>query len=112
MEAVDLRDLVEFAEGEVVRKTMFESDRLWAQVLCLDRARSFGPATDPDADAMLTVVAGEAVFLVNRRRKRLKQWGSVLVPAGAEMVVTNASPEPLVVLMVAAPPPTPRPVAG
>lgn len=112
MEATDLRELVEFSPDEVVRKTVFESERIWGQVLCLDRTQTFGPASDRDADAILTVVAGEAVFLVNRRRKRLKQWGSVLVPAGSEMVVTNASPEPLVILMVAAPPPTPRAVSG
>lgn len=112
MEATDLRDVVEFAEGDVVRKIVFESERLWTQLLCLDRTGTYGPASDPDADAVLTVVAGEAVFLVDRRRKRLKQWGAVMVRAGAELVVSNASPEPLVVLMVAAPPPRPRAVSG
>jgi hypothetical protein len=42
---------------------------------------------------------------VDRKRKRLKQWGTVLVPAGAELVVTNASYDPAVVLLVTAPPP-------
>jgi len=105
VDAADLRDFVEFEEGRVVRRTVFESDRLWAQVLCVDRNRSYGPVADPGSDAVLTVAAGEAVFLVGKRRRRLKQWGSVLVPAGSDLVVTNASPEPLVVLMVAAPPP-------
>jgi mannose-6-phosphate isomerase-like protein (cupin superfamily) len=105
MDSADLRDLVAFEEGEVVRRTVFESERLWSQVLCVDRNRSYGPVADPRSDAMLTVVAGEAVFLVDKRRRRMKQWGSVLVPAGSELAVTNASPEPLVVLIVAAPPP-------
>jgi mannose-6-phosphate isomerase-like protein (cupin superfamily) len=106
VDAVDLRDLVEFVEGDLVRKPVAETDRLWAQLLCLDRNGEFGPASDPGSDALLTVVAGEAVFFVNRRRSRLKQWGTVLVPAGSEVVVRNASIEPLVVLMVTAPPPT------
>lgn len=109
VQAADLRDLVEFVEGEVVRRPIFETERLWSQLLCLDRNRSFGPASDPDSDAQLTVVTGEAVFLVGRSRKRLKQWGTVLVPAGEELSITNASIDPLVVLMVAAPPPV-RPV--
>ena len=109
VDAADLRDFVEFEEGQVVRRTVFESERLWAQVLCVDRNRSYGPVTDPGSDAVLTIVAGEAVFMVGKRRRRLKQWGSVLVPAGSDLVVTNASPEPLVVLMVAAPPPAERP---
>lgn len=112
MDAVDLRDLVEFEEGEAVRRTVFESERLWAQTVCVDQNGSYGPVSDKDADALVTILAGEAVFLVDKKRKRLKQWGSVLVAAGAELVVTNASTEPLVLLMVAAPPPPPRAASG
>jgi hypothetical protein len=61
---------------------------------------------------MFTVVAGEAVFQVDGDRRRLKQWGSVMVPAAAEVSVSNASADPLVVLLVAAPPPSPRAVSG
>jgi glyoxylate utilization-related uncharacterized protein len=112
VDAADLRDLVEFEEGSAVRRTVFESDRIWVQLLCLDRGGSYGPLADPGSDALLTVVAGEAVFLVDKGRRRLKQWGAVLVPRGSQLVIRNASPEPLVVLMVAAPPPAERPVTG
>ena len=105
MDTADLREFIEFEEGEAVRTTVFETERLWAQTVCLDRNGSYGPVSDRDADALLTVLAGEAVFLVDKKRKRLKQWGAVLVPAAAELVITNASTEPLVVLMVVAPPP-------
>jgi oxalate decarboxylase/phosphoglucose isomerase-like protein (cupin superfamily) len=112
VDAADLRDFVEFSEGDVLRKTVFESERLWSQVVTLDRNQHYGPVSDPAADAMLTILAGEAVFMVDRSRKRMKQWGSVVVPTGSELVVTNASPEPLVILMVTAPPPAPRDVSG
>jgi mannose-6-phosphate isomerase-like protein (cupin superfamily) len=112
MDSADLRDLVEISEGQVVRKTLFETEHLWSQVISLDRNRSYGPVSDSQSDALLTIVAGEAVFLVDKRRKRMKQWGSVMVPAGAEVVVTNASPDPLVVLMVTAPPPVSRETSG
>jgi mannose-6-phosphate isomerase-like protein (cupin superfamily) len=112
VDTADLRDLVEFEEGQVLRHDVFESEHLWSQLICVDRNRSYGPVSDPRADAMLTILAGEAVFMVGRRRKRMKQWGSVLVPAGSDLVVTNASGEPLVVLMVTAPPPAPRERSG
>ena len=112
MDAADLRDFVEFEERRVIRKTVFEAEHLWSQVVSVDRNTSYGPVSDPAADAILTILAGEAVFLVDKRRRRLKQWGAVVVPAGAEVVVTNASPEPLVLLMVTAPPPVPRDVSG
>jgi glyoxylate utilization-related uncharacterized protein len=112
VDAADLRDFVRFEESGVVRETVFESDRLWAQLVCLDRNRSYGPVNDPAADAIVTVVAGEAVVLVDKRRKQMKQWGAVLVPAGAELSVSNASAEGLVLLMITAPPPAPRVVSG
>ena len=112
MNSADLRDFVEFSDEGPVRKTVFESDRLFTQVVCVDVNGTYGPVSDPSADAVVTVVAGEAAFQVGRGRKRLEQWGSVLVPAGAELHVANASPEPMVLLIVTAPPPVPREVSG
>ncbi|MGH2724110.1 MAG: hypothetical protein ACRDI0_07560 [Actinomycetota bacterium] len=112
METADLRDFVDFEEGQVIRRSVFESERLWAQVLCIDRNRGYGPVGDPDSDAVITVMAGEAVVQVDRSRSRLKQWGTALVPARMELTVTNASAEPLVVLLTVAPPPTPRTVTA
>lgn len=105
MDVADLTDLVRFSPDGPTRQTIFESEHLWSQLVCLDRNQSLGPLGDPRADAVLTVIAGEIVVLVDRSRKRLKQWGTVLVPAAAELVVTNASSEPAVVLLVTAPPP-------
>jgi mannose-6-phosphate isomerase-like protein (cupin superfamily) len=104
--------MVHFSPDGVRRETVFETDHLWSQILCFERNQSLGPVMDPEADAMFTIVAGEAVFQVDGDRRRMKQWASVLVPAGAELTVTNASTEPLVVLLVAAPPPAPRAVSG
>lgn len=112
MENRTLTRFVHFSPDGVRRETVFETDHLWTQILCFERNQSLGPVMDPDADAMFTVVAGEAVFVVDADRKRLKQWGAVLVPAGAEVTVSNASVEPLVVMLVAAPPPVPRAVEG
>ncbi|MFN2543028.1 MAG: hypothetical protein ABR600_00445, partial [Actinomycetota bacterium] len=60
---------------------------------------------DPGSDAVFTVVAGEVVIQVDKGRKRLGQWGVALAPAGSSVTMTNASAEPAVVLVVAAPPP-------
>ena len=103
--AQDLRDFVFFQDEQVTRRTVFETERLWSEVVCLNLNQALGPITDPSSDAIFTIVSGEAVVQVDRRRRRLKQWRSVLVLAGSEITVTNASPEPLVVMVVAAPPP-------
>ena len=105
MEHKDLQSLVQFPDGIVGRSTVFETERLWSQVLCFARNQTLGPIADEQADAMWTVLAGEAAFTVGSKRKRAKQWGSVLAPAGHKVFVANASTEPLVLLVVAAPPP-------
>jgi mannose-6-phosphate isomerase-like protein (cupin superfamily) len=112
VESRNLKRFVHFSAEGVQRETVFETERLWTQVLCLEGSQSVGPIADGASDAVFTIVAGEAVFLVDGRRKRLGQWGTVLVAAGSEVVVTNASAEPLVMLLVAAPPPPPGPGKG
>jgi mannose-6-phosphate isomerase-like protein (cupin superfamily) len=104
----NLKRFVHFSPDEVNRETVFETENLWTEVLCLERNQAIGPVTDDESDAMFLIVAGEAAFQVDEQRKRLGQWGIVLVPAGAEVTVTNASVEPLVLLLVAAPPPAPQ----
>jgi quercetin dioxygenase-like cupin family protein len=107
----DLRDLVHFSEDGPHHETVFESAHLWSEVVCLERAQSLGPISDPDSDGVCTVLAGEVAIQVDLGRKRLEQWGVVLVPAGSKLTVKNASEEPAVVLLLAAPPPTPRPIS-
>jgi glyoxylate utilization-related uncharacterized protein len=107
MDHAKLTDHVRFSEEGPERSTVFESDHLWSQVICLDRNQSYGPVTDPEADALLTVLAGECAVQLVKKRKRLGQWGAVLVPARSPLSVTNASADPLVLLLVTAPPPAP-----
>jgi len=108
MDVVDLRDLVGFDPKEPARTDVLESERLWSELVCLDRNQQLGPLSDPTSDAVFLVVAGEVVMQVGGRRKRLKQWSVALAPEGSEVSLTNASVDPAVVLVVAAPPPTPR----
>lgn len=112
METRNLARLVHFSPDHVEREPVHETARIWSELVCLSGNQSLGPIRDEDSDALFLVVAGEAAFQVDSGRKRLKQWGVVLVPAGAELVVTNASVDPLVLLVTAAPPPVPREVTG
>ncbi len=107
MDSRDLRSFLQFSEDAVTRETVYETEHLWAQVLCFERNQSYGPVSDGASDAVLTIVAGEAVVLVGAARKRIKQWETALVPAGKELSISNASADPLVILLVAAPPPAP-----
>lgn len=94
-----------FSDDEPRRQTLFESTNLWSEVLCIQGAQHVGPVLDKESDAIVAVLSGEVAAQVGTRRARMRQWESVLVPAGEELTVRNASPEPSVVLLVLAPPP-------
>jgi glyoxylate utilization-related uncharacterized protein len=105
MKTQNLTDLVHFDEEGARRETLAETEQLWSAVICLDRVQESGPMSDPVADALLVVVAGEVVIHVDSARARMKQWETVVAPAGSSVVVKNASTDPSVVLVVTAPPP-------
>ena len=108
MKPRDIRELVHFSDDEPRHQTLFESEHLWSEVICLQGAQGLGPMSDPASDAILTVISGEVSTQVGKVRARMKQWESILVQAGVELTVRNASSDPAVLLVVAAPPPVPR----
>jgi mannose-6-phosphate isomerase-like protein (cupin superfamily) len=107
METRDIRDLVHFSDDEARHDTLFESERLWSEVVCLQGAQGLGPLADATADGLLAVLSGEIAVQIGKGRARMKQWESVLVPAGSPLTIRNASADPTVLLLVTAPPPAP-----
>ena len=105
MKSRDIRDLVHFSDDDARRDTLFESEHLWSEVICLQGAQGVGPMADRAADGIVSVLAGEVAAQVGKGRLRMRQWECVLVPAGEELTLRNASPEPAVVLLVLSPPP-------
>ncbi|HEY7755291.1 MAG TPA: hypothetical protein VID69_03590 [Actinomycetota bacterium] len=112
MDTRDLRDLVRFDEDGPRHATVVETERLWSELVCLDRNQRLGPIADRDSDALVLIVTGTVVVQVDRGRKRREQWEAAIVPAGAELSLANATGEPAVVLIVAAPPPARRAISG
>jgi glyoxylate utilization-related uncharacterized protein len=108
MKPRDLRDLVWFDDEAARTEVLFETERIWTQLICLQGSQGLGPISDPSSDAIVSVLAGEVAVQVGKGRTRMSQWHAVLVPAGTELTVRNASEEPAVVQLTAAPPPTPQ----
>jgi mannose-6-phosphate isomerase-like protein (cupin superfamily) len=105
VKTLDIRDLVHFSDDEPPRRALVEGDRLWSQVVCLQGAQGVGPLREDGSDGILLVLAGQVAAQVGKGRARMEQWQTVLVPAGLELTVRNASEEPAVLLLVVAPPP-------
>jgi glyoxylate utilization-related uncharacterized protein len=98
-------DLVHFEDDEARTEVLFETERLFTQVVCVQGSQGIGPMSDASAEGLVVVVAGEIAAQVGKARARMKQWESALVPPGEELTLRNASAEPSVVLLVLAPPP-------
>jgi glyoxylate utilization-related uncharacterized protein len=105
MQPRTVTDLVYFNEETARTEVLHETERLFSQVICLQGAQGVGPMSDAAADGLVVVLSGEVAAQVGRSRDRLRQWASVVVTAGDELTLRNASKEPSVVLLVLAPPP-------
>ncbi|HTG47382.1 MAG TPA: cupin domain-containing protein [Actinomycetota bacterium] len=105
MRARKVTDLVHFDDEAARTEILHETERLFAQVVCLQGSQGLGPLSDATADGLVVVLAGEVAAQVDKARARLRQWDSLMVPAGEPVTLRNASAEPSVVLLVLAPPP-------
>src|SRR5262245_36758408 len=108
MRTRNLTDLVHFSDDQPRRELLFDSTNVFAQVICLQGNQKLGPLADPVSEGIVTVLAGEVSAQAGRRRSRMKQWETALVPPAQELTLTNASTEPSVVLLILSPPPVRR----
>ena len=105
MKTRKVTDLVHFEDDAARIEVLYETPRLFSQVVCVQGSQGIGPMSDASSDGIVVVLAGEIATQVGKTRARMRQWESALVPAGEELTLRNASEEPSVVLLVLAPPP-------
>lgn len=105
MKTRKITDLVGFSEDGPRRTTLYDSQSVWSQLICLQGSQMIGPVSDESSEGLVTVLAGEVAVQAGKGRARMKQWETALVPRGQGLTVRNASAEPSVVLLVLAPPP-------
>lgn len=98
-------DLVHFEDDAARTEVLYETRKLFSQVVCVQGSQGIGPMSDANSDGIVVVLAGEIATQVGKARARMRQWESALVPAGEDLTFRNASEEPSVVLLVLAPPP-------
>ena len=101
---VDLRDYVEFDTGAPLARRALLTDVLALDVICLEPQQTVDARTFATADAVYTVLGGQAWVVTDDAEVTLTALQAILVPAGVPHGLSNLAADPLILQMVTSPP--------
>lgn len=102
--AVDLRDYVHFLEAEPAVRRVFATDVVAMDLVGLEPQQVIAARTLASADAIYTVIGGQAWIVTDEAEVTLAPLQSLLVPAGTPHGVRNDAVDPLILQVVVSPP--------
>jgi quercetin dioxygenase-like cupin family protein len=102
--AVDLRDYVDFSLAAAIGRRVYATDVVAVDLLSLEPGQIIEARTLPGADAIYTVLGGQAWVVTDDAEVTLQALQAVLVPAGVPHGVRNNSADPLILQVVVSPP--------
>ena len=106
MQIVTVGTRAKFADEKMQKVGLFETDRFFFDLYCLKPGQAQKVHAHAGSDKIYYVLAGRATVRVGEEQEELVAGQAVLAPAGADHGVTNASKEPLTLLVFMAPKPT------
>ena len=107
MRIVRLADGLRFDSDKMRKNTLFETERFFCDLYCLEPGQGQKPHTHEGSDKVYLVMEGEGTFLVGEEEVRLGVGQGVLAESGEVHGVTNEGPGQLVCLVFMAPHPKP-----
>ena len=106
MGKIRVRDLVKFAPEKMVKAALASTSRVQLDLYCVAPGQSQKAHTHADLDKIYYVLEGEGRFSLGETTETLRAGEILVAPAGVEHGLDNVGPDPLLVLVVVAPPPT------
>ena len=106
MAKISVKGKVNFSPEKMARISLATTGRLQLDLYCLAVGQSQKAHTHADLDKVYYVLEGTGRFTLGGQEEKLGPGEAVVAPAGVEHGLVNAGPEPLVALVVVAPPPT------
>src|SRR5262245_51374444 len=100
MDVRSLRDARRFAPAKMQKNSLFETDRLWLDVYCLEPGQSQKVHSHASSDKVYVVLEGEVVTTVGAEERTVGADQAVLAPAGEEHGIRNASGSRAAVLVL------------
>ena len=110
MQVLTLEDFRSFNPDKMAKNNLFETERFFCDLYCLEAGQSQKPHTHAGEDKIYVVLEGEGTFLVGDDEEALEAGQAVMARAGEIHGVSNEGPGRLVCLVFMAP--HPRPPAG
>lgn len=101
------RDLVRFSDEKMVKVSLFESHRMFADLYCLLPGQEQRVHTHDDNDKLYFVLHGRGTLIVGGEERELGEGESCVAVAGEPHGVRNNSADRLVLLVAMAPHPAP-----
>ena len=106
MFVADYHPLVRFDPSSMVKVSLFESHRMFADLYCLLPGQEQRVHSHHDNDKLYFVLEGSGTFRSGERAERLAAGGVCVAPAGEPHGVRNDSEASLVLLVTMAPHPS------
>ncbi|HEX2501047.1 MAG TPA: cupin domain-containing protein [Methylomirabilota bacterium] len=105
MERIHVGEHVAFQEGKMARRRLAATERLQADLYCLQPGQSQAAHVHGDQDKLYVGVEGRARIRVGPEVDWLEPGVLVVAPAGVEHGLDNPTEVPCVALVVVVPPP-------
>ena len=106
MGKIRVRDLVRFAPDKMAKVAVASTSRVQLDLYCVAPGQSQKAHTHADLDKIYYVLEGEGRFSLGETMETLRAGEILVAPTGVEHGLDNVGPDPLLVLVVVAPPPT------
>ncbi len=105
MEIVSVASRAQFADDKMQKVGLFETDRLFFDLYCLQPGQAQKIHTHSDSDKIYYVLSGRASVRIGKGEEELTAGQAVLAPSGTAHGVANTADELLMLLVFMAPRP-------
>lgn len=108
MDVKHLSELRGFSPDKLQKHNLFETDRFFLDVYCLQPGQAQKPHAHPASDKVYVVLEGRCRFRVGPDEATHGEGAAVFAPAGSEHGVENPGPQSARLLVMMTPPPPPN----
>ncbi len=90
-EALELKDLVSYQDGQIVSRTLVQNGAVSITLFAFDTGEEIS-AHESKGDALVTILDGNGVITIDQKEYELSTGKSIVMPAGIPHAVKAASP--------------------